>query len=48
MDGKIITVGSTKGGIGKTTLALNIAIASALQGRDVWLMLTGRVPPARY
>lgn len=38
MDGKIITVGSTKGGVGKTTLALNIAIARAMQGRDVWLI----------
>lgn len=38
MDGKIITVGSTKGGVGKTTLALNIAIARALAGRDVWLI----------
>ena len=38
MAGKIITVGSTKGGVGKTTLALNIAIARALQGRDVWLI----------
>ncbi|MDE1943598.1 MAG: AAA family ATPase [Betaproteobacteria bacterium] len=34
----IITVGNTKGGVGKTTLALNIAIARALQGRDVWLI----------
>lgn len=38
MQGKIITVGSTKGGVGKTTLALNIAIARALAGRDVWLI----------
>lgn len=38
MDGKIITVGSTKGGVGKTTIALNIAIARAMQGRDVWLI----------
>lgn len=38
MDGKIITVGSTKGGVGKTTLALNIAIARAIAGRDVWLI----------
>lgn len=38
MAGKIITVGSTKGGVGKTTLALNIAIARAMQGRDVWLI----------
>ena len=32
----ILTVGNTKGGVGKTTLALNIAIARALAGRDVW------------
>jgi chromosome partitioning protein len=38
MGGKIITVGSTKGGVGKTTLALNIAIARARAGRDVWLV----------
>jgi len=38
MSGKIITVGSTKGGVGKTTLALNIAIARAMAGRDVWLV----------
>lgn len=38
MTGKIITVGSTKGGVGKTTLALNIAIARAMAGRDVWLI----------
>ncbi len=34
----IITVGNTKGGVGKTTLAMNIAIARALEGRDVWLI----------
>ena len=34
----IITVGNTKGGVGKTTLAVNIAIARALSGRDVWLI----------
>ena len=34
----IVTVGNTKGGVGKTTIALNLAIARALQGRDVWLI----------
>ena len=34
----IVTVGNTKGGVGKTTLAVNIAIARALVGRDVWLI----------
>lgn len=32
------TVASTKGGVGKTCLALNISIGRALQGRDVWLI----------
>ncbi|MBS1078953.1 AAA family ATPase [Gluconobacter kondonii] len=34
----ILTVGNTKGGVGKTTLAVQIAIFRALQGRDVWLI----------
>ena len=31
----IVTVGNTKGGVGKTTLALQLAIARAMAGRDV-------------
>ena len=34
----ILTVGNTKGGVGKTTLAVNVAIARALSGRKVWLV----------
>lgn len=34
----ILAVGNIKGGVGKTTLAINIAIARALAGRDVLLV----------
>ncbi|MDD2610950.1 MAG: AAA family ATPase [Giesbergeria sp.] len=34
----ILTVANTKGGVGKTTLSVNIAAARALAGRDVWLL----------
>jgi chromosome partitioning protein len=34
----ILTVGNTKGGVGKTTLAVQLAIVRALAGRDIWLI----------
>lgn len=34
----ILTVGNTKGGVGKTTLAVQIAIERARAGREVWLI----------
>jgi len=34
----IIAIGNTKGGVGKTTLAVQLAITRALEGREVWLV----------
>jgi chromosome partitioning protein len=34
----ILTIGNTKGGVGKTTLAVQVTVALALAGRDVWLI----------
>ena len=34
----IVTIGSTKGGVGKSTLAINAAIARTISGRRVWLI----------
>jgi chromosome partitioning protein len=35
---KIIAVANTKGGVGKTTVALQIALARAIKGEDVWFV----------
>lgn len=34
----ILTVGNTKGGVGKTTIAVQLALACARAGQDVWLV----------
>lgn len=34
----ILTIGHTKGGVGKSTMALNLAVARAATGRSVWLI----------
>ncbi len=34
----IVSVVHTKGGVGKSTLAVNLAVARALAGKDVWLI----------
>ena len=43
----ISTVGNTKGGVGKTTIALNLAIALKLDGHDVWLVDADRQKTAQ-
>jgi chromosome partitioning protein len=34
----IVTIGATKGGVGKSTLSINLSCALAASGRDVWLV----------
>jgi chromosome partitioning protein len=42
----ILTVGNTKGGVGKSTIALQLAPGLALDGARVWLSTaTVRKPP---
>jgi len=36
MEPRVIVVANTKGGVGKTTVALQIAIGQAIAGKDVW------------
>jgi hypothetical protein len=43
----IVTVGNTKGGVGKTTLAVQLALARALAGRDV-LVVDGDRQAGKY
>lgn len=38
MGAMIVTIGNTKGGVGKTTLAVNFAIGLAIRGQDVLLI----------
>jgi cellulose biosynthesis protein BcsQ len=38
MQAVILAVGNTKGGVGKTTIAVNLAILRAAAGRDVLLV----------